>query len=170
MKHTLVIGIVLVTLGVACPAQPVRANDDDVRAIEALYAAWRDAVERADIPAYVSVLDPDVRLLPPGADPIVGAANYAGFLEPVFAAADYRIEVLRPPQVEVAGDMAVAEYEYVIHLALKDAGTGVTEPGALTAERTAARYFDVLRRQDDGSWGVWRHLWQDPAPQAQGND
>jgi ketosteroid isomerase-like protein len=134
----------------------------DVEAIEELYTNWRKAVESADIPSYVAVLDENVRLLPPGAEAIVGAANYARFLEPVFAAADYRIEVVRSPVIEVFGDVALAEYEYVIHLALKDPHVGVQQSGALTAERSAARYIDLLRRDVNGRWAVYRHAWHDP--------
>lgn len=144
------------------------ANSSDAadrREIEALYALWRDAVETADIPKYVSVLHPDVRLLPPGAAAIVGAANYGRFLEPVFAAADYRIEVIEPHVIEVLDGVAVAEYAYVIHLEMKADAQGISEPGALTDARTAARYFDVLKKLD-GRWVVWRHLWNDPPAAA----
>jgi ketosteroid isomerase-like protein len=133
--------------------------DDDVAQIEELYASWRDAVAAADIPSYLKGLHPDIRLMPPGAEVIAGADYYAQFLVPVFASADYRIEVISPPAVEVAGDFAVAEYTYVIHLNLKNPDQGVTEPGALTASQTSARYFDVLRKTD-GGWRVWRHTWQ----------
>ncbi len=135
----------------------------DRDAIDALYARWRKAVEAADIPGYVSVLHPDVRLMPPGAPDIVSAASYGAFLGPVFQDASYRIEVLAMPEIEVLGDAAVARYEYAIHLSLKDPSRQISEPGALTASRTASRYFDVLRRIDDGgtggSWRVWRHTW-----------
>ena len=56
--------------------------------------------------------------------------------------------------------IAVAEYEYVIHLDLKDASQGITEAGALTESRTEARYFDVLRKNEAGEFRVWRHTWQ----------
>lgn len=135
------------------------ATATDIAAIDALYARWRTAVEGADIPGYVSVLHPDVRLMPPGAADIVSAAAYEAFLGPVFADATYRIEVLAMPEIEILGDVAVARYEYAIHLALKDPARGISEPGALTASRTASRYFDVLRRMPNGQWGVWRHTW-----------
>lgn len=128
--------------------------------IEKLYANWREAVHTADIPGYVAVLHPEVRLIPPGADVIEGAAHYTGFLAPVFGAATYRLEVVSPPRVTVIDDIAVAEYAYVVHLTLKDPGQAVTEAGALTASRTEARYFDVLRKNSDGNWQVWRHTWQ----------
>ena len=133
---------------------------NEIKQIERLYEQWREAVASADIPSYIAVLDPDVRLIPPGAEVIAGAAHYAQFLGPVFEAATYRIEVVSPPMVEVIDDIAVAEYEYVIHLDLKDASQGITEAGALTESRTEARYFDVLRKNEAGEFRVWRHTWQ----------
>jgi hypothetical protein len=62
--------------------------------------------------------------------------------------------------VEILDDIAVVEYEYVIHLELKNPAQGVTEAGALTASRTEARYFDVLRKNESGEFRIWRHTWQ----------
>ncbi len=135
----------------------------DLAAIEKLYQSWRTAVQGSDIPGYVNVLHADVRLLPPGADAIQGARRYAEFLQPVFDTATYRIEVHRYPQIEVYGNTAVAEYDYTIHLSLKNPQVGIAEPGALTASATTARYFDVLRK-DNGAWRVWRHSWQTYEP------
>ena len=128
--------------------------------IETLYAEYRRAVESSDLAGYLRVLHPDVRLLPPGAPAIDTAKRYGEFLSAVFAAATYRVEVNRAPEVVVLGDVAVAEYDYTIHLSRKDPGVGVTEPGALTADATASRYFDVLRRSAAGDWRIWRHSWQ----------
>lgn len=147
------------------PPQAASSPTDDAQAIESLYADWRVAVGNGDIPAYIQVLDADVRLLPPGATAIVGANTYAAFLEPVFESATYKIEVVKPPSVEVLGELAIAEYEYVIHLDLKDPQQGVSEPGALTASRSQLQYFDVLRRQPGGDWRVWRHTWRDSPKQ-----
>lgn len=140
------------TTNVDIAAETVRIDDT--------YRFWRNAVESADIPGYVSVLHPDVRLLPPGAPVIAGADGYADFLKPVFATASYRIEVVQSPVIEVYGDFAMAEYEYIIHLTLKDPDTVVSEPGALTASRSRSQYFDVLRKTELGKWGVWRHTWR----------
>jgi ketosteroid isomerase-like protein len=152
------VALMLLTLGLHAVAQADDAAD--VAAIDQLYADWRKAVESADIDGYVAVLDTNVRLLPPDAEAIVGAENYRHFLGPVFAGANYRIEVVRGPVIEIHGDTALAEYDYVIHLALKNRNQGIRQDGALTAERTAARYIDVLRRHPDGQWRVYRHAWQ----------
>ncbi|MBQ73603.1 MAG: hypothetical protein CMQ20_01105 [Gammaproteobacteria bacterium] len=142
-------------------ADPSSASvvEEDIQQIEQLYSNWREAVETADIQRYVTALHPNIRLFPPGAEVIDTAANYAKFLVPVFAAADYQIEVKRAPVADVIGDFAVVEYEYIIHLKLKNPEEGVSEPGAMTASRSEARYFDVLRKTD-GKWKVWRHTWQ----------
>ena len=131
----------------------------DVTEIEALYQTWRTAVEASDISGYVALLHDEVRLLPPGASAIEGAADYAAFLEPVFATATYRIDVHQHPAVDVRGNVAVAEYVYTIHLELKNPDVAVSEPGALTESSTTARYLDVLLK-DAGEWRVWRHGWQ----------
>ena len=148
-------------LALATSPVSARANADEQDRIEIdrLYADYRVAVESSDIDGYVNALHPQVRLLPPGAEAIVGAENYAGFLRPVFATADYRIDVVSMPVIEVIGDIATAEYTYIIHLDLKNPEVGVTEPGALTASRTKSRYFDVLRKRADGKWAIWRHTW-----------
>lgn len=135
-----------------------KASEADVKAIDALYTGWREAVEASDIPSYVEVLHKDVRLMPPGAPVIEGAQNYAEFLIPVFETATYRFQVDAMPAITVLGDTAVAEYTYTVLLTLKNPDQAISQPGALTASKTTSRYFDVLRRTDAG-WRVWRHTW-----------
>jgi len=148
-----------VGLGFTSAAHADQHQTDDVKAIETLYAQWRRAVEASDIDGYVEILDSEVRLMPPGAPAIEGAARYRTFLGPVFAAATYDIVVDQYQTIEVLGDTATAEYVYTITLSRLDEGVEVAE-GALTSDTTTARYFDVLRKSTDGEWRVWRHLWQ----------
>jgi ketosteroid isomerase-like protein len=136
------------------------STDADAAEIEALYVTWREAVANADIPKYVSILDPEVRLIPPGAEVVDTAVNYEEFLQPVFKDATYRIQVDRYARVDVIGDYAVAEYDYTIYLTLKNTDQQITEPGALSASVNSTRFFDVLRKNSEGRWKVWRHTWQ----------
>jgi ketosteroid isomerase-like protein len=136
------------------------SENADVAEIEALYVTWREAVSNGDIPTYISVVDPEVRMIPPGADVVESAVTYEKFLQPVFQTATYKIQVDRYARIEVLGDYAVAEYDYTIYLTLKDPDQQITEPGALTASVSSTRYFDVLRKNNEGRWKVWRHTWQ----------
>ena len=152
------IPLFLVFLSALSSSDP--ATDADVAEIEALYVTWRAAVTSGDIPQYVSVLHPAVRMIPPGAEVVDSAASYEDFLQPVFTSATYKIQVDRPVRVDIAGDIAVAEYDYTIYLTLKDPEQQITEPGALTGSVNSARYFDVLKKNADGRWKIWRHTWQ----------
>jgi ketosteroid isomerase-like protein len=136
------------------------STDADVAEILDLYVTWREVVANADIAGYVALLDPEVRLIPPGADVVDSAVNYEEFLQPVFKDASYRIQVDRYARVDVVGDYAVAEYDYTIFLTLKDTEQQITEPGALKESVNKARFFDVLRKNSEGRWKVWRHTWQ----------
>lgn len=159
MRWGLLSLILIATAGMADDGKVIEKTGD-IEQIQKLYASWRDAVENSNIDGYVNVLHEDVRLLPPGAPAIQGRVNYARFLEPVFLAASYKIDIEQMQVIEVVGDLAVAEYDYRIHLHRKDPDIGITEPGALTQDSTSARYFDVLRKTKNGHWKVWRHSWQ----------
>lgn len=150
----------LLLLVLGSPSFADSSENADVAAIEALYVTWREAVSTGDIPGYISVVDPEVRMIPPGADVLEGAGTYEKFLQPVFATATYKIQVDRYARIDVVGDYALAEYDYTIYLTLKDRDKQITEPGALTASVSATRYFDVLRKNPEGRWKVWRHTWQ----------
>ena len=122
----------------------------DAAAIRALQAAWNQAVEAGDIKGYLAVLDADVELLPTDAPPIRGRDHYGQFLGPVFEQDRFEIEVVGPGTVEVDGNLAYARYDYVIHRMPKG-----------TDERISSlrKFLDVLRRQEDGSWRVLKHIW-----------
>ncbi|MFN3230570.1 MAG: YybH family protein [Alphaproteobacteria bacterium] len=145
--------------------QPAFADDaDDAAAIVQIYADWRAAVEGADIKSYVSVLDEDVRLMPPGAADFVGRDSYEAFLQPVFDNATYQISPISAIDVEVQGDWAFARYDYEVRVEMKEGSTEIGQEGALTDNVNRSKYFDVLRRQDDGSWKVYRHTWNAMPP------
>ena len=150
--------ITLLVLGFS--VQAIAESTSDKQRILDLFADWQNAVNTSSVSDIVAVLDPEIRLIPPGANVVDSAASYEAFLAPVFESATCFLEVVAPLRVDIQGDVAVAEYEYVVHLNLKDPDIGITEPGALTASLTHNRYFDVLRKNAESQWLVWRHAWQ----------
>ena len=132
-------------------AAPLAADHAaDAAAIRALQAAWNAAVEAGSIEGYLAVLDADVELLPTDAASIRGRDNYGQFLGPVFAQDRFAIEVVDVGTVAVDGDLAYARYDYIIHRMPKGSGKRVS---------SQRKFLDVLRRQDDGSWRVLKHIW-----------
>lgn len=129
----------------------------DVAAIRQLQADWNAAVEQGSIEGYLAVLDAEVELMPTDAPPIRGRDNYGQFLQPVFKQDRYEVEVLAPSEIEVSGDIAYARYDYII----RRFPAGVDDP--VSSRR---KFLDVLRRQEDGSWRVLKHIWNYNEPGA----
>ena len=146
-------GAILLPWAVAEQSARPAATDTgqrDVAAIEALYSAWNEAVENGDIPGYLAVLDADVELMPTDASPIRGRDHYGVFLQPVFGNDRFEIEVADAPTVEVDGDLAYARYDYIIHR---------MPVGSDDRFSTSRKFLDVLKRQPDGTWRVFKHIW-----------
>ena len=123
-------------------------------AIDALYAAWRDAIQRQDVDGVFSLLEPDYLLYPPGAPPLT-----IGALRPRLAAAlaAYEIEPSfeREEQI-VSGDWAF-ERGWDVQAVKPRAGG----PGHVQRQRV----FLILRRGTDGRWRFARGMAQ-PGPTA----
>jgi len=121
-------------------------------AIEALYAAWRDAIHRQDVDGVFSLLEPDYLLCPSGAPPLTIEA-----LRPRLAAAlaAYEIEPSfeREEQI-VSGDWAF-ERGWDVQAVKPRAGG----PGHVQRQRV----FLILRRGTDGRWRFARGMAQ-PGP------
>ena len=129
--------------------------------IRELYNSWVYAVDNSNREQYLSLLDDDIIMIPPGAKDVVGKAAYAEFLIPVFAGAEYKVERLGDYQIEIFGDCAVARYDYDIKITLKDGTEQIDQSGALNQQSNNMKYHDVLIRRSDGNWKVLRHMWND---------
>lgn len=126
------------------------AKEADIAAIRQLQADWNRAVEAGSVDGYAAVLDDDIELLPTDAEPINGVDNYRAMLTGVFSSDTFKVEVIGPASIEVDGDRAYARYDYIIHRTPKDATETVS---------SYRKFLDVMRRQDDGSWRVYKHIW-----------
>ena len=86
---------------------------------------------------------------------------YETFLQPVFDGVSYKIEPKGELDIEVMGDVATVRYDYVVRLTMEAEPSMQAESGALTNMVNDNRYFDVVRRQADGSWKAAAHIWND---------
>lgn len=133
--------------------QPPPATPDvaaDVAAIRQLQVDWNRAVEAGSVDGYAAVLDDNIELLPTDAPPLNGVENYRAMLDGVFTTDTFKIDVAVPSTIEVAGDIAWARYDYIIHR---------TPKGSDETISSYRKFMDVMRRQEDGSWRVYKHIW-----------
>ena len=132
----------------------------DKMKINNLYDDWYIAVETSDIQGYVDSLDENIVLIPPGGPVITGKENYRTFLGPVFDVASYKIDQKTPKNSKFYGDSATVEYNYVVYITFRGDAKSVPSEGALQDTVSDSIYFDVLKRQEDGSWKCLVHTWQ----------
>tara|TARA_B100000214_G_scaffold360076_1_gene322139 strand:+ start:975 stop:1484 length:510 start_codon:yes stop_codon:yes gene_type:complete len=132
----------------------------DKMKINNLYDDWYIAVETSDIQGYVDSLDENIVLIPPGGPVITGKENYRTFLGPVFDVASYEIDQKTPKNIKFYGDIATVEYNYVVYITFIGDAKSVPSEGALQDTVSDSIYFDVLKRQEDGSWKCLVHTWQ----------
>ena len=134
-------------------------RNTDLIKIEELYKNWNSAVEASNIDGYIASLDKNITLLPPGGPILNGKENYKKFLGPVFESATYRLEE-KGSNIEIVGDLAIVRKRTIVYLTFKEGVEKVSSGGALQENVTDSNYFDILRRQDDGSWKCLVHSWK----------
>ena len=131
---------------------------DDIKAIQKLYQTRNIAVHSGDRDSYVETLDENVRMVPPGAKDVIGRDAYAEFLIPVMQEGKFEIIPRGDLEITVLGDIALARYDYLINV--YEDGTKMQD-GAQSQESTDMKYCDVLRRQEDGTWKILLHMWNE---------
>jgi len=111
-------------------------------------------VEAGNADGYIAVLDSDIELLPTDAPPINGTDGYRDMLDGVFGANTFDIEIVDRGTIEVDGDIGWARYDYIIHR------TPIASDGdAAETVSSLRKFIDIMRRQPDGSWRVYKHIW-----------
>ena len=127
----------------------------DREAIEELHRQDIAATKTQQYERLKSLMDPDCIVMPPDSDPEAGEA----FLDRVIAStekSENQEEVLELVQdwkeLQLFGDFA---YERgVVVYVVRDAKGNII--------RESQRLMRILRRQDDGSWRVYRAIWHAP--------
>ena len=118
--------------------------------IDALNAAFGEALEKGDAAAAASLYGAGARLLPPGMPAVSGPAIqefWQGAMDSGMSGGS-----LETVSFEEHGDVAVEEGEYTMQ-----SGGEVVDHG---------KYVVVHRRQDDGSWKMGLDIWNSSKPEA----
>lgn len=159
MRGALVSLFALASL-VACEPRDTDVPTTDANAaqtqIEEVRDSWIASAERDDAASVASLYTDDAVLVGADGRPAEGRQAIQRSLAEAFPAASGLRVTSR--EMRVSGDLA---YDY------GEFSQQVTPPGGQPMQVTGA-YLVVLRRQDDGTWRITKHLSATPQPQPGG--
>ncbi len=134
---------------VACVPASQQDTEADADAIRALLAAFDAGVNTDDQAALVALYAEDVISMPPDAAGRIGLETIVAAMEEGFGANTIQLTSV-VDEVEVAGDLAYVRVTY---------DETITPTAGGDAEQMHGNWLVILRRQEDGSWKIWREMW-----------
>ena len=120
-------------------------------AIARVASAWLEAAARKDADGIAALYTPDALLLGPNRPAVSGRDGIRAWFA---ALPDFARMATTLAEVEGRGDLAVARSTFAMTLAL---------PGRPPIEERG-KILQVLRRQPDGSWLIWRESFSSDTP------
>ena len=146
---------VLVVILLIAGQAPSPLTSSDRGAAEAATQAYREAWLSNDPQRIMATLTPDAVLYPSTLPPIAGHDAIRRFWFPSSPSTRVVAMELSIDSVHVDGDTAVTSGVGVLTFV-------VTTNGVEGAPRTQRSWHvNVLRRQRDGSWLIWKRMWGD---------
>ena len=150
------VALVALLTSAACISQHDRNPSADIEAVRELMVELDDAAAAGDLDRFVSFLTEDFVDMPPHELPVMGRDALRTHHEPLFGA--FRLRV-RHEEIETHafGDVVIQ----------RGAGLGdiIPRAGGDTLVLNQ-KYLFVFRRQEDGSFKLWRAIFNDNAPLA----
>jgi ketosteroid isomerase-like protein len=153
----IVFALLTVGLALACAGEDegsARQAEADVAAVEAMVVELDKVTGEGDLGALLSFLTEDFVSLPPGESPIAGKEALRAHHGPLFDA--FELDVVRQPVETTALGEVVVQWGN---------GRGSFRPKAGgDAIPLDQKYLFVFRKQSDGSFKIWRAIFNDNAP------
>ena len=148
----------ILTLLVQVPREPGALQPmtfGDRAKAEAATRAYRDAWMTNSADRVMATLTPDATIYPSGLAPVSGAAAIRAFFFPAGTTTRVVAMELTIDETRVDGDMAVTSGSGSLTFVT------TTKDGAQPARTQKSWHVNILRRQQDGSWRIWRRMWGD---------
>jgi uncharacterized protein (TIGR02246 family) len=136
------------------PAPPTDVNEV-AAAVDANWREYEASILAGDPDRWIALWAEDGVQLPPGNPPVVGKAAIYDRISADLAAFEYSEFVINNEDVEVNGDLAFARGNYVVTLAAKAGGDPISVDG---------KYMTIMRQQPDGSWKIYRDIFNSNVP------
>jgi ketosteroid isomerase-like protein len=129
--------------------------------ILAAHQAYISAVKTRDLDKLTSLLDAEAIFMPPNDTSLFGPAEVREWWKEYF---DYfRVTSLTEPERDatISGELVIEESTYMIVITPVKGGARIRDDG---------RQIVVWRRQSDGSWKMWRVIWNSIRPVGSGTN
>jgi uncharacterized protein (TIGR02246 family) len=146
-SYILLIAVALTLSLLQSPA--IADNHDDAETIKKVFADWVAATEAGDVELYASHIADDAVFMGPGAPAVSGKEAIVASVAEYFAGWDFSIPSWTTHEIIVSGDMAIHRYSNVAIFSPKGGGD------SFELDR---KNMDILQRQPDGRWLVYRHM------------
>ena len=138
-------------------SQPSKIDDPIFEARQ----TYLKAIRTADIDLFLSLAAEDIQWMPPNDTTVFGRAELKEWLEEYFE--HFRPDSYTEPErdVKVSGELAVERTSYMISIAPVKGATRIRDDGKM---------LTVWKRQSDGSWKIWRGIWNSIKPIGSGTN
>jgi uncharacterized protein (TIGR02246 family) len=148
------VGVVIVVSGCARPA--ILPVPDARPAVDAIFAKYAASLSAGDADGWAKLWTEDGVQMPPDAPPVVGKSQIREKLRSLLA--QFRFEMrIHTEEVRTAGDWAFARGMYAATLTPKAGGPEIPIDG---------KFMTILVRQSDGSWRIYRDIFNSNLPPA----
>ena len=135
-------------------------HEADIAAINELYDQYCLGGNTGDLELFISVWADDVIRMEPDIPPILGKEQVRARFEPLFEQFDQNIIIHGETEVQVSGDLAFSRGTYTVSMAPKGKGATTSFDG---------KWMDILKKQADGSWKIYRDCLIIDAPPQEGD-
>lgn len=122
---------------------------------EAATRAYRDAWLSNNADRVMATLAPDAIIYPSGLAPISGAAAIRAFWFPAATTTRVTAMELTIDEVHLDGNIAITSGSGLLTFVV------TAKDGAQPARTQRSWHVNILKRQPDGSWRIWRRMWGD---------
>ena len=123
--------------------------------------AYIAAVKSGDLDKLAPLLDPETIWMPPNDTSLFGLAEVREWWKEYFEF--FRVTSFTESEREVtmSGDLAIEESTYMVAITPVKGGTRIRDDG---------RLLKISKRQPDGSWKMWRLMWNSIRPVGSGTN
>jgi uncharacterized protein (TIGR02246 family) len=157
---SLCFGVLILALTGCAPAAapPEDTSQADMATLSASSEVFVTAWNAGDAEAIGATIAEDAIEMQPDGPPLEGRETIMQRMRDYFAEFD-AVQTSTTDEVTVLGDLAVLRGTWNV--------TETPKTGGETAERSG-KWFTVQQRQEDGSWKIWRWMWNQATSSAGG--